>query len=340
VGRREMRAEKPLVPARLSFYWGLQRFRKEILSLGCSHAITQSPESLLAIARWGLGSIVFMFPGVESPLKISRYAFARLIWPLFDKLLFSAVQNADLLLACADEEAISRLVRRSGGRISREKVVQVPTCVDTEEFSPIDGTRARAELGIPASATVFAVNGRIGWFKGWELLLNAFALLLPRLPGAELLFIGDGEDRPRLELAIASRGLGTHVRITGFQKHIEIARYLNASTVIVCGSFAEGWSVAMLEALACGKPLVSTNVSGVNELIVPGQNGFVVPSRDPAEFADAMEKALQLTRAATVSRDIARRYSMTFLGERLENLWPPLCLKAIEITPCGATQPG
>ena len=331
VGRREMKAERPLVPARLSFYLKLQRFRKEILALGCSHVFTQSPESLLAISRWGMGSLVFMFPGVENPLKISRYAAARMIWPMFDRIFFPVVRRADVLLACADEEAIDKLVQRSDGRISRDRIIRLPTCVDTQEFRPMDADALRVHLRIPTDAPVFAACGRIGWFKGWELLLDAFEILLRRRPDSHLLFIGDGEDRPRLAAAVGARSLDSRVHITGYQKHTQIARYLNVANVVVCGSFAEGWSVAMLEALACGKPLVSTNVSGVNEMIISGKNGFVVRSRSAAEFSAAMDSALDLPDATAVSTGIAQRYSMAWLGEQLGRLWPPLRLAATNL---------
>jgi glycosyltransferase involved in cell wall biosynthesis len=272
-----------------------------------------------------------MFAGVENPLKISRYAVARRIWPVFDWALFSALKRANLILACADEEAIGKLVQRSHGRISRESVVQLPTCVDTEEFFPMDVSRVRRDLGMSQEATIFAASGRIGWFKGWELLLDAFTTLLLRRPGSQLFFIGDGEDRPRLESAIAARGLYSTVHITGFQTHSQIARYLNAANVVVSGSYAEGWSVAMLEALACGKPLVSTKVSGANQMILPGKNGFIVQSRSPVEFAEAMENVLELRDVEPISTGIARKYSMTRLGERLGTLWPPLCVEATEL---------
>jgi glycosyltransferase involved in cell wall biosynthesis len=340
VGRREMKAEKPLVPARLSFYLGLRRFKNEILSLGCPHVFTQAPDGLLAISRWGLGSIVFMFPGVENPLKISRYTVARRIWPVFDWALFSAVKRVNLILACADEEAIGKLVQRSHGRISRESIVQLPTCVDTEEFFPMDASRVRRDLGISQETTIFAASGRIGRFKGWELLLDAFKTLQLRRPGSRLFFIGDGEDRPRLESAVAARGLCSTVHITGFQPHTQIAHYLNAANVVVSGSYAEGWSVAMLEALACGKPLVSTKVSGANQMILPGKNGFIVHSRNPIEFSDAMEKALELPDVEPISTGIARKYSMTWLGERLGTLWPPLCREDADSGPKSQTPPG
>jgi glycosyltransferase involved in cell wall biosynthesis len=323
-GTAEPSGRKPLLPARLTFYAALRRFRKQILSLGCKAAFIQAPEALLAVHKWDWDSLCFWFAGVGNPLEVSRYSFARSLAELFDKSLYSALDRVAVILAAADEEAIRQLAFRSNGRLARERLIQLPTCVDTSEFRlrPLD--IARAELGISEDDLLFVSSGRISRYKGWELLLTAFERLLQRHPNARLVFVGDGEDRPVLQTNIAARYLESSVKITGFQTAQKVASYLNAANVVVFGSLAEGWSAAMLEALACGKALVSTEVSGANAMIVPGKNGFVVHGRDPKTFADAMEQALQLKDAEAVSLSIAARFDLKRFGERLAGLWPPL----------------
>jgi glycosyltransferase involved in cell wall biosynthesis len=271
-----------------------------------------------------------MFPGVENPLRISRYTLARRLSPLFDRALFSALDRANVILACADEDAISRFVASSRGRVARERIVQVPTCVDLTEFHPVPSREARALLGIPFHSPVLVTSGRIGRFKGWELLLEAFAVFQRTFPDSQLIFVGDGEDRLALEAAIAARGLGFRVKITGFQRPREVSCYLNAADAVLFGSLAEGWSVAMLEALACGKPIVSTPVSGVAEMVIPGKNGVVVSTRDPGEYAKAIEDALTLQDAEAASTAIVNRFSLKTFGERLGRLWAPLDLARTE----------
>jgi glycosyltransferase involved in cell wall biosynthesis len=94
--------------------------------------------------------------------------------------------------------------------------------------------------------------------------------------------------------------------------------------VVVSASLVEGWSVAMLEALGCGKPLVSTEVSGIREMIIPGENCFVVESRKPKEFAKSMQDAVNLPNAAAVSTAIARRFGIAEIGRRLSQAWPQI----------------
>ena len=114
------------------------------------------------------------------------------------------------------------------------------------------------------------------------------------------------------------------VRITGFQKPGQVVSYLNAANVAVVGSYVEGWSASMLEALACGKPIVSTEVSGAKAMVIEGRNGFIVNNRDPVRFSEAMQKALQLPEAERVSRSIAAEYDLEQFGKRLTLLFPPL----------------
>ena len=108
---------------------------------------------------------------------------------------------------------------------------------------------------------------------------------------------------------------------TGFQPPREVARHLRAADLAVVGSHREGWSVAMLEALACGLPMVATDVSGARELVRPGENGFVVGAREPGAFAQAMAAALRLPRAREVSLALAADYRLDRLAARLGARW-------------------
>lgn len=324
VCRRQWSAKKPWIPARLAFYAALRRYKSRILALGCKAAFLQSPEALLAVSDWNWESLCFRFAGVENPLNVSRYRIARPLRGWFDRRFFAALERAGVILATADEAAIRQLVLRSNGRLVREQIHALPTCVDTAEFRPVPLREARAALGLPLDRRVFVNAGRIGRLKGWELLVAAFQEFLRKDRHALLIFAGDGEDRTSLEKRVRQSGLASQIQITGFQTPRQVALYLNAADVVLFGSFVEGWSVSMLEALACGKPVVSTEVSGAAALILPGQNGFLVNSRHPARFAEAIENALQLRDAGRVSTSIAAEFDLSRLGQRLARLWSPL----------------
>ena len=335
VGRRAASGVRPLVPARVTAYLDISKCRKQILESGIRSVFTQSPETLMAISKWGWDSLCYMSPGHANPLKMARYIWARPFAPLYDVKLFAALKSADVILACADKRAITALAQRSRGLLSADRIIQFSTRVDTSVFRPMPRQQAREALGFDSGlrsrfggvggpGPVIVTCGRINKVKGWNLLVQAFVLFRGAHRDARLVFVGDGEDRPILQQAIHEQGLAGSVLITGFQPPAKVVQYLNAADVVVVGSYKEGWSVAMLEALACGRAVVSTDVSGARDMVVNGQNGFVVPDRNPRLFATAMAQALKIKTPNDVSLSIAQKYSLGSLRSDLSRLWKPL----------------
>ena len=263
---------------------------------------------------------------MENPLAASRYPWARPLAALHDRVLFEALSSADAILASADDEAIDALVARSGGRLSRSRVRSLPSHYDERVFFPVPSTLARERIGGDAGSPLVVSVGRLSRVKGWDLVLAAFARLLAKRPAARLRFVGDGEDRARVEAAARELGVASRVTITGFLSPSGVSLHVNCADVVVVGSRREGWSVAMLEALGCGKPLVTTEVSGARALVHPGRNGFVVAGREPGALADALGRALSLdpASAARESLAVARRYALSELPGRIGAAWPVL----------------
>ena len=324
VGRRESINARPLVPARLSAYFNLSRHKEEILNLGIRAAFVQAPETIMCISGWDWDQLCYRFAGVDNPLTISRYPGASIFAGMFERLLFRSVSRADLILAAADNNAIEGLVLRSKGILSRQRIVQFPTRVDTQVFHPASKDHAREALSIDGDAVVVVTTGRVHWAKGYPLLLDAFRLFLNGHPDAYLFFVGDGESRGDLQKRIDSAGLSSRVIITGQKNPESVATYLNASDVFALASFKEGWSTVMVEALCCGKPIVSTDVSSARDIIVPGVNGYVVDRREPQDFADAMAQALILDHAAAFASQHSLQFALERLASDLSELWPPI----------------
>ncbi len=314
-------ADKPLIPLRLQSFLSIRRYRKQILSRGITSVLLQAPELLLATQNWGWDKLCYRYAGVTNSLAISRYGWAKWFSKAYERRMFSALRKVDVLLASADCAAIDALVARSNGMLERSRVVDFPTRVDTSIFRPLDREEVLASLNMRATGPIVVNVGRVGKIKGYELVLDAFQLFRNQFPGAQLLFVGDGEDREDLRDRAEKFGLAGHVRVTGFASKEAVALYLNAADIVVVGSFTEGWSIAMLEAIACGKAVVSTDVSGAREMIRDGVNGFIVPNRRADTFAEAMAAALELPDAGRVSLEIASRYSLQTLKADLDRLF-------------------
>ena len=145
---------------------------------------------------------------------------------------------------------------------------------------------------VPASARLVCV-GRLCEQKGQLVLLQAAQLLLKRGVHLELVRAGDGEMRGDIEALIRECGLGESVRITGWISGEQVLCEVQAARALVLPSFAEGLPVVIMEAMALGRPVVSTFVAGIPELVQAGENGWLVPAGDVEALADAMQACLE-----------------------------------------------
>ena len=148
-----------------------------------------------------------------------------------------------------------------------------------------------ATVPVPERARLVNV-GRLSEQKGQLLLVEAAARLRDQGITFELVIVGDGEMRDAIEQLIERSGLQEHVRITGFLSNQGVRQELLAARAMVLPSFAEGLPVVIMEALALGRPVISTYIAGIPELIEPGANGWLVPAGSVEPLVDAMAMVL------------------------------------------------
>jgi glycosyltransferase involved in cell wall biosynthesis len=183
--------------------------------------------------------------------------------------------------------------------------------VDLDRFAVLDSGVMRSQLGIQGAPVVLSV-GNLQEHKGQRLVVQAFALLRQQQPGASLLIVGDGPDRSTLERQIAAAGLKDAVTLVGAVPNTELAQWYSASDVLVLASSREGWPNVLLEAMACGTPVVASRVGGVPEIVQNAMAGRVVAERTPEAFAAALQDLL----AARNERSRVRQYAEGFSWDR------------------------
>lgn len=135
--------------------------------------------------------------------------------------------------------------------------------------------------------------GRLCGAKGQLLLVEAAARLVQEGFALELVLAGDGEMRPEVEARVSALGLSGYVRLTGWLTGDQVRSELVAARALVLPSFAEGLPVVIMESMAVARPVISTFVAGIPELVRPGENGWLVPAGDIEELARAMKACLQ-----------------------------------------------
>lgn len=142
---------------------------------------------------------------------------------------------------------------------------------------------------LPSSCRLVSI-GRLCEQKGQLLLIEALGRLHRDGLKLDTVLVGDGEMREEVEKAIQREGIGDHVHITGWATSSEIRAHLEASWAMVLPSFAEGLPVVIMEALACARPVVSTYIAGIPELVVHGKNGWLVPAGSVEALADVLRE--------------------------------------------------
>jgi glycosyltransferase involved in cell wall biosynthesis len=188
----------------------------------------------------------------------------------------------------------------------------IPSAVDLDCFSPGPFAGPGASAGPELSARRPQLIA-VGYFKPqkrYEDLVEAAALVLERFPDHRLVIAGDGPERPRIAAMIADRGLLDRIVLLGAVSQAELARHLRESRLFLMTSVSEGLPKAILEALACGTPIVVTTACNVNDIV--GDVGVAVAPLEPARFAAEaialLEDGGRWSRCAANAVAVAARY--------------------------------
>lgn len=174
------------------------------------------------------------------------------------------------------------------------KVRTIVNGCDLSMFHVRDRLEARDKLRIDPASEAVVYIGRMDVKKGLRELAEAATALHHQRPRLHVYMVGEGPDRPILEGAIQSRSADSYVHMLHGCASEEVAIWMAAGDLVTLPSYMEGCPNVVLEALACGRPVVATNVGGIPE-IMSDQCGCLVPPRDPAELARALASVLDRT---------------------------------------------
>lgn len=196
-------------------------------------------------------------------------------------------RHVDVFIAASD--AIREILLRDGIPPSRIEVVHDGVNLTRIDKEPrVD---AHAAFWLPAGTPLVGNVAALAPHKGQRYLIAAAVDVVRRVPDARFLILGDGELRPALERQARDLGLERHVLLAGFRD--DALGLMKSFDIVVMSSITEGLGSAVLEAMACGKPVVATLAGGLPEAVVHEQTGLLVPPRDSAALAAAILKLLE-----------------------------------------------
>lgn len=229
------------------------------------------------------GTDINLIPRYRLPLAMIRWAAAR------------AAALAGVSQALAD---VMRELRLGDER----KIRVLRNGVDLERFHQTDRDAARRRLGLDGP-TLISVGNLVD-LKGHDIVIRA----LSELDRFELLIVGDGEQRAALERLAVDAGVADRVHFLGHKSQQELPDLYNAADILVLASSREGWANVLLEAMACGTPVVASDVGGTPEVVAAAEAGRLMAERTP----DALAAAVSQLFAAMPDRDATRAYAEKF----------------------------
>lgn len=290
--------------------------------------MTSAPLALALGARAAVQKLLdegFDFDVIDAHYYYPDGVAAALLAKWFDKPLTITARGTDLNLIpqyALPKRMIEWAARRAAGSIGvcgalmdvlrgwghdPAKLHTLRNGVDLERFRPLPQEQMRAELGVDGEPLLLSV-GHLIERKGHHVAIEALAALAKHRPGARLVVIGEGEERAALTALAARLGVADKVRLTGSLPNTELLKWYSAADVLLLCSSREGWANVLLESMACGTPVVATDIWGTPEVVGRPEAGRLVPHRDGPSFATAIAELL----AAGVDRAATRRYAEGF----------------------------
>ncbi len=255
--------------------------------------------------------LVVTVHGVFSPVnftidnlqKLYLYTFCRIVW------------NKARLVICLTE-ADAREVVKYG--CPRQKIVIIPNWVNTDLFKPAEYQEENLILWM----------GRFVSTKGLEYLVKAAKIVLQHYPKALFVLLGDGPLKSKIAHLIADEGLSKSFELRDSVSYEKVAEHICHASIFVFPSFKEGMPFAVLEAMACGIPVVGSDIPGVNSIIRDGEHGLLVEPKDHISLSKGIMRLLE-------SKDLRTRLGKN-ARKLVEELYTPeqVVNKTIDLYEC------
>jgi glycosyltransferase involved in cell wall biosynthesis len=265
----------------------VQKFPFDLID---AHYLYPDGVAAALLGSWLGKPVVITARGTDVTL-IPRYRVPRAL------IRWAARQAADLITV---SQSLKEDLIRLG--IPADQVTVLRNGVDLTLFRPMDRGPIRQKLGF-SRFTLLSV-GHLIPRKAHDLVIRAMALL----PELDLVIVGNGPERSALGALADALGVSSRVRFVNALLQEKLAAYYAAADALVLASSREGWANVLLEAMACGTPVVASNVASAPDVITRCEAGIVVPSRTPMDFARAIQQLV----ANYPDRAATRRHAEEF----------------------------
>lgn len=245
-------------------------------------------------------------------------------YPLKNRWRYRFAYNVLATHLLANSQATKAALLRNAPWLAADRISVIYNGIDPAEFVATDGTELRQQWNLPAGAPVLGFVGQLDERKGIAVLLAAFAKILPQVPAARLVLVGEGPLRAMIENQIRQQGWQNHVHVAGFVDNIPAV--MAAIDVLALPSFWEGFGLVLIEAMAAGKPVITTNLSSMPEIVEHGRTGFLIPPGEAGALAACACELLQnegrrRALGAAARQRVAEKFTHAAMLQKLEELF-------------------
>ena len=243
------------------------------------------PDGLAAVLLGWLFNVPVVISARGSDLNVFKQ------FPIIRRIIQWTLHRANAVITVS--QALKNVAVNLG--IQSEKVKVIPNGVDSKKFFPLSKEEARKRLGLPTKGRKIVVSvGNLTQNKGFDLLIKSLRDISEKSPEINvlLLIIGGGVQKGVLEGLIQQFNLQSFVHLSGPIPHEHLVWYYNAADLVCLMSEKEGWPNVVVEALACGRPVLASRVGGIPEIVTTPNIGVLV-DRDVLKIGQSMEQALQ-----------------------------------------------
>lgn len=273
-----------IIPNRLISLYYLYKSSKLIKEMKFDYLYFHYPEMLLPFINDKKTKKILHLHGMYNPLFGSRFKFLRkkIFMNIYD-LLFQYIQkNTDLILTVSAPTKNKNELKIT----NLKKLKYVPVTVDPSLFFPKDYCSSKKNKGLYPDKTIFGYVGRISKKKGIDHSLNILTKANFGNGEYQYIIVGDGEYKTQILNIIANNNLTNNVICFPAQNYELLLDFYNAIDIFLLTSEAEGFPMVILEALSCGKPVLSFDVGQISNIIKDGYNGFILKSKDHKIFIE------------------------------------------------------
>lgn len=248
-------------------------------------------------------------PTTQPPMKLGHWIKQYVL----NIIIMLALRSAHMVVVTTPR--LKRIVINRG--VPEEKIFISPNYVDEDLFSPnISGDSIREKLSITQDENIILYMGRLSSEKGLDVLIEAFSTICEELYDTKLLIVGSGPEKGRLEEKCQKLGLYKKVLFLKPVPHALVPNFLAASNVVVLPSYSEGHPKFLIEAMIMGKPIVATDVIGINDTVRNGREAILVKPGDSNALAEALKTLLKDKKLACILGYNARKKALHMYSKK------------------------